>query len=159
MTELERLKTLANKIESGTTLSPRRVLNVDKRVFRLESFELGGWLSESSWALLDLLATLRPRYFGRGADVDGILCAKHRISNAITAENARREFQRQLPCGLKAALFVETVYGKGYRLHPHVKVPGSEAGLNFMDQAGLKRVEGRNSRVDDYADYSNSRET
>ena len=101
---------------------------------RLDGVDLGGRLSESSWAFLDTLTEFHPRGFDRASDNDGILVPEHRIANRISACNARRELQRQLPQGVKAKWFVQTIQGKGYRLRADVRIRGrGEAGLQFHD--------------------------
>jgi DNA-binding response OmpR family regulator len=127
-----RLQELLARIRDGEPM--QKVLDVAKRRLRLDGVDLGGRLSESSWAFLDTLTEFHPRGFDRASDNDGILVPEHRIANRISACNARRELQRQLPQGVKAKWFVQTIQGKGYRLRADVRIRGrGEAGLQFHD--------------------------
>ena len=60
------------------------------------------------------------------------------MGGRIRACHARREFQRQLPQGVKAKWFVQTIHGKGYRLRADVRIRGrGEVGLQFRESQGL----------------------
>jgi hypothetical protein len=122
----------------------QKVLDVAKRRLRLDGVELGGRLSESSWAFLEFLADLRPRDFTKATRNDGWLDGRHRIGNTIAARNARRELQRQLPPGVPVKLFMQTAKGRGYRLQADVRIRGKgEAGLQFYDAPKLAVLDKR----------------
>jgi DNA-binding winged helix-turn-helix (wHTH) protein len=81
---------------------------------------------------------LRPRGFDRASDNDGILAPEHRIAHRISARNARHELQRQLPPGVSAKVFVQTIRAKGYCLRADVRIRGrGEAGLEFHEPQKL----------------------
>jgi len=130
------LPDLIARIRNGETVA--KVLDVAKRRLLLGKFDCGERLSESSWAFLELLANLRPRDFTKAAGKDGILATNHRIAHHISACNARRELQRQLPAGVSAKVLIQTLKGRGYRLHPSVRIRGrGEVGLQFRDEGRL----------------------
>jgi len=131
-----RLQELLARIRDGDPV--QKVLDPAKRSMLLGGIELGERLSESSWAFLELLANLRPRDFTKATGKDGILATGHRIAYRISACNARRELQRQLPAGVSAKMLVQTLKGRGYRLRADVIIRGrGEVGLQFRESLEL----------------------
>jgi len=123
-----RLQESLARIRGGKPV--QKVLDAVKRRLRLDGVELGGRLSESSWALLDTLIEFRQRGSYSASDNDGILATEHKIAYSISACNVRCERQRQLPPGVSDKGFVRTHNGCGYRLHPSVLIRArGEAGL------------------------------
>ena len=69
---------------------------------------------------------------------EGILPFAHLVAHRVGARHCRRELGRQLPDGV-AALLVETVSGRGYRLSVDVEVAGlTEVGLKYHDEKDLR---------------------
>jgi len=60
-------------LKNGAPAQAHKLLDSGKRRLRINDLDLGAYLSESSWAFLDLLAESRPRHFGRATAGDGVL--------------------------------------------------------------------------------------